>query len=152
MQKIKFLILLLSLTATVTYAQENHSRGARIPNTDKQESESKKVSQFKEGTELSQADVAFLSMVSNVKVGTSRGAVNKNAVKVKTTEFTVGQTLSKEDAVKINSAVKAFTKTHKGVKKTTPLPKSRGDGCWAWYQWCDYNGYCYWYEYYYYCY
>ncbi|MEO7046187.1 MAG: hypothetical protein ABI091_12830 [Ferruginibacter sp.] len=137
MKKIKFLILLLALTATGSYAQEISSQ---------------KVSQFKEGTQLSQPDVAFLSMVSNVKVATTRGAVNKSAVKVKGTEFTVGQTLSKEDATKINSAVKAFTKTHKGVKKTTPLAKSRGDICWQWYYYCDAYGHCYYYKYYYYCY
>lgn len=139
MKKIKFLILFFAITATGAYAQEITSQN---------------VSKFKEGTQLSQPDIAFLSMVSNAKVATTRGAVNKNAVKVKTTEFTVGQTLSKEDAVKINSAVKAFTKTNKGVKKTTPLAKSRGDSplCCQWYYYCDYYGNCRYYKYCWYCY
>lgn len=114
--------------------------------------EAKKVSQFKEGVSLSQQDIAFLNMVANKKIKSSRGAVNKSTVTIKNKTFTVDQTLSKQDAAVVKAAITSFTKVNKGSKNTTKLAASRGDLCWYWYYYCDYYGYCAYYKYYYYCY
>jgi hypothetical protein len=111
----------------------------------------KKVSSFKEGTTLTEADLGFLSMVSNQKVeAKSRGTAS---VTLKGKKFTANQTLTKDDASKINSAIGGYTKSHKGSKTAGALPEARGTNglCWYWYYYCDGYGNCWYYKYYYYC-
>ena len=139
MKKLTILSILIMLVSVVSFAQV-----API--------EAKKVSQFKEGVTLTQVDIAFLNMVANKKIVSASAVVDKSSVKIKNKTFTVAQTLSKQDAAVIKSAVTSFTKVNKGIKKPTKLDKSRDGLCWYWYYYCDYYGYCAYYKYYYICY
>ena len=104
----------------------------------------KKVSAIKAGSTLTDADIGFLSMVSNSDLGASRGAGTPSAT-VNTVTYKSGQTLSAADAKQINKAIKTFQKGYKAPDA------SRSGLCWCWYYYCDYYGYCYWYKYYCYC-
>ena len=94
MNKLKMLGIVVMLFATTTFAQ----KGANV----------KTVSKFKEGTVLTQADVAFLNLVSNKKVESMRGAEDKSSATVGKTTFTVDQTLTADDAKVANSSVTKF--------------------------------------------
>jgi hypothetical protein len=105
----------------------------------------KTISSMKEGTKLTDADIGFLSMVSNAEVAANRGAGPHTAT-IGKASYSAGKVLTKADATAISAAVKSFQKTYKAPDA------SRGAGlCWYWYYWCDGWGYCYWYKYWYYC-
>lgn len=104
----------------------------------------KKVSPIKAGSTLTDADIGFLSMVSNSDLSGSRGAGAPSAT-VNNVTYKSGQTLSSTDAKQINKAIKTFQKGYKAPDA------SRSGLCWCWYYYCDYYGYCYWYKYYCYC-
>ena len=115
------------------------------------QSNEKTVSKFAKGTVLTEADLGFLSMVSNATLAASRGAAKMEATIAGKTYHT-GQTLSKNDATAIIKAITDFRKTNPGEKtpvKTTET--ARGGLCWYWYYYCDGYGYCWWYKYWYYC-
>jgi hypothetical protein len=128
MKKIKILLsVTMLLVASVVFAQAEKS-----------------VSAIKAGSKLTDADIGFLSMVSNADLSSSRGAGPATA-KVSNKSYAAGQTLTADDAKAINTAIKSFQKTYKAPKAT------RGDLCYYWYYYCDGSGYCYYYKYYYYC-
>lgn len=104
------------------------------------------VSAIAAGTSLSDADVGFLSLVSNASIDASRGNATKEATVAGQT-YKAGQVLTAKQAKSLNKAIKAFQKSYKAPDA------SRGAGlCYYWYYYCDYYGYCYWYKYWYYCY
>ena len=129
MKRIKLLLSFsMLLTASVVFGQAE-----------------KTVSAMKEGTSLTDADIGFLSMVSNASLDASRGAAEHMAT-INKVSYKAGQTLTKADAKSISAAFEAFQKTYK-----TP-DASRGAGyCWYWYYYCNGYGYCWWYKYWYYC-
>ena len=105
----------------------------------------KTVSAIKAGTKLTDADIGFLSMVSNADLSANRGAATHTAT-VGGSSYSAGQTLSSAQAASINKAIKAFQKKYKAPDA------SRGAGlCYYWYYYCDGYGYCYYYKYWYYC-
>ena len=128
MQKIKILFTAaLMVAASVVFGQAEKS-----------------VSLIKAGSTLTDADVGFLSMVSNAKVepGTKDRSVTINKVTYKK-----GSVLTAADAKSLNDAISAFQKTYKAPAA------SRGTAglCYYWYYYCNVYGYCYYYKYYYYC-
>ncbi len=130
MKKIKMLLFLplLLLATTVVFGQAE-----------------KNISAMKGGTKLTDADIGFLSMVSNATVEVSRGAAVHEATVNKMT-YKAGQTLTAADGKSLTKAIDAFQKTYK-----TPSA-SRGAGmCYYWYYYCNAYGYCYYYKYWYYC-
>lgn len=105
----------------------------------------KTVSPMKAGTKLTDADIGFLSMVSNANLDASRGATTRTATINKVT-YSAGQTLTAAQAKSIQAAATTFQKTYRTAAG------SRGAGyCYYWYYWCNGYGYCYWYRYWYYC-
>ncbi len=135
MNKFATLLLVTMLTATIAFGQDNE----------------KKVSKIEKGTVLTDADLGFLSLVTNAELAANRGAAKIEA-NVNGKSYTVGQTLSKSDAKSINKAIKSFRASNPGEQnpeRTTE--KSRGGLCYYWYYYCDGYGYCYWYKYWYYC-
>lgn len=112
-----------------------------------QKEDVKNVSKFAEGTVLTDTDLGFLNMATNA--GKSRGVETTKTAMVGKATYTAGQTLTKMDAAKINKAVDAYTKSHKGSTKTSMKAKSRGSNYCYWYYYCWSNGYC---RYYWYCY
>lgn len=104
----------------------------------------KSISLIKAGSTLTDADVGFLSMVSNAKVtpGTTSREVTINKVTYKK-----GSVLTAADAKSLNDAIASFQKTYKAPSS------SRGTAglCYYWYYYCNYYGYCYYYKYWYYC-
>ena|ERR1700741_372975 len=136
MNKIKTLLLFSMLTATVAFGQNDNE---------------KKVSKIEKGTVLTDADIGFLSLVTNAELASNRGAAKIEA-NVSGKTYSVGSTLSKADAKAINSAIKEFQKTNPGEKNPTRGTESaRGGLCYYWYWYCDGWGTCYWYKYWYYC-
>jgi hypothetical protein len=123
----------------------------------------RKVSKFEAGTVLTKEDVGFLDLVANQRVIPAKGT-EKSDVKLAGKTYSVGQSLSKEDAQTISASIDAFRKNNPGVSapskdNTPPAAITRGlrrqaNGaaiCWYWYQWCDAWGNCYWYKRWYYC-
>lgn len=126
----------------------------------------RKVSKIEAGTVLTKDDVGFLSLVSGTKV--SKTAPDQiTSVKVAGAKFNVGQTLSQNDANKLNAAITDYSKSNAGINSpseatnTTPptTGKTRGlkkdkNGrayclcCYYWYQ-SPYNGL--WYQQWYWC-
>ena len=105
----------------------------------------KNISAMKAGTKLTDADIGFLTMVSNVTVEPSRGAAVHEAT-VGGTTYKAGQTLTAADGKALGKAIEAFQKTYKAPTA------SRGAGmCYYWYYYCNAYGYCYYYKYWYYC-
>jgi hypothetical protein len=105
----------------------------------------KSVSAIKAGTKLTDADIGFLSAVSNADLTANRGATTHTAT-INKVSYAAGQTLTAAQASSINAAIKAFQKTYK-----TPAA-SRGAGlCYYWYYYCDGYGYCWYYKVWYYC-
>lgn len=136
MNKFKILFLAAILTTTVTFGQNDNE---------------KKVSKIEKGTVLTEADLGFLSMVTNAELANNRSAAKIEAT-VGDKTYTVGQTLTKADAKAINTAIKDFQKTNPGEKNPTRTTESaRGGLCYYWYWYCDGYGNCYWYKYWYYC-
>ncbi len=136
MNKIKMLFFFLMLTATVAYGQNDNE---------------KKVTKIEKGAVLTDADLGFLSMVTNAEL-----AGNRSAAKIEATvdgkTYTVGQTLTKADAKAINNAIKEYQKANPGEKNPTRNTESaRGGLCYYWYWYCDGYGNCWWYKYWYYC-
>jgi len=107
----------------------------------------KNVSVMKEGTKLTDSDIAFLTMVSGGSPDANRGAANQE-VTISNVKYSVGKTLSKSEATSLNKAVKEFQKKYRA-----PEGGTRGAGwCYYWYYYCDGWGYCWWYKYWYICY
>jgi len=104
----------------------------------------KTVSPIKAGTSLTDADIGFLSMVSNADLSGNRGGGPATAT-ISNVKYNSGQTLSSADAKSINKAIKSFQKNY------TAPDASRAGLCYYWYYYCDGYGYCYWYKYWYYC-
>ena len=105
----------------------------------------KTISSMKEGAKLTDADIGFLSMVSNADLSASRGSSKKEAT-IKGVSYTAGKTLSNADAKAITGAIMDFQKDYKAPDA------SRGAGmCYYWYYYCDGWGSCYWYKYWSYC-
>jgi hypothetical protein len=105
----------------------------------------KTVSAFNAGTKLTEADIGFLSMVSNADLSASRGKATHEAIIAGTT-YQVGHALTAAEAKALQSAIKSFQKTYKAPEA------SRGAGlCYYWYYYCNSSGYCYYYKYWYYC-
>jgi len=133
MRKMKSILLLAMLSFCMTvFAQDNVKR----------------VSKFEAGTVLTAEDIGFLSLVSKAKLTDP----SKKTVTVKNTQYSEGQTLTKQDASKIHAAITSFQKTNKGASKpnnaAAKAKAARGQCCY-WYYWCDRYGRC---RYYYYCY
>ena len=136
MNKIKTLLLLSMFTATVAFGQNENE---------------KKVSKFEKGTVLSEADLGFLSLVTNVELASNRSAA-KIEVTIEGKTYSVGSILTKPDAKAINNAIKEFQKANPGEKDPKRgTESSRGGLCYYWYWYCDGYGNCYWYKYWYYC-
>ena len=104
----------------------------------------KTVSAMQAGTNLKDADIGFLSMVSGADLSASRGSGAPEAT-VNNVTYKAGQTLTSADAKSIAKAIKAFQKKYKAPEA------SRAGLCYYWYYYCDGWGYCYWYKYWYYC-
>lgn len=129
MQKIKLLLTVaLMVTVSAAFGQKE-----------------KTISLIKAGSTLTDADVGFLSMVSNATV--TPGTTNRQ-VTIGGVVYKKGTVLTAANAKSLNAAVDAFQKGYKA-----PVA-SRGTAglCYYWYYYCNYYGYCYYYKYYYYCY
>lgn len=129
MKKIKFMLAAtLLLSMSVVFGQSE-----------------KTISSMKEGAVLTDADIGFLSMVSNADLSASRGSSKKEAT-INNVSYTAGKALSKVDAKSISMAILNFQQNYKAPDA------SRGAGmCYYWYYYCDAWGYCYYYKYWYYC-
>lgn len=136
MNKIKSLLLgSMLVVTTLAFGQSNE----------------KTVSKMAKGTTLTDADLGFLSMVTNAQLGSSRGAGGVK-VSVNNVDYSVGHTLTKKEARSIGKAVKEFQKATPGEKDPKKGTESaRGGLCYYWYYYCDGWGYCYWWKYWYYC-
>ena len=64
----------------------------------------KTISSMKEGAVLTDADIGFLSMVSNADLSASRGSSKKEAT-IKGVSYTAGKALSNADAKSITTAI-----------------------------------------------
>lgn len=129
MKRIKLLLsVVLLFTAPVVFSQAE-----------------KTVSVMSTGTKLTDADIGFLSLVSNANLEASRGAATRS-VTIGGVSYSAGHTLTAAQARSLNKAIKTFQKTYKAPEA------SRGAGlCYYWYYYCDGYGYCYYYKYWYYC-
>jgi len=128
MKKIKLLLSVsLLLMASVVFGQAE-----------------KTVSVIKAGTVLTDADIGFLSVVSNADLSANRGAATRTAT-INKVSYTAGKTLTVAQAASINKAIKTFQKTYKAPDA------SRSGLCYYWYYYCDGSGYCYYYKVWYYC-
>ena len=101
-----------------------------------------KVDNFSEGRTLTDSDLGFLNSLSGKK---SRGAATAD-VTIGGSTYKVGQTLTKEDAANISSAIASS----KNAKKVKNKDKSRGD-CNLWCYYLLQDSYGNWYYYYYCC-
>ncbi|MCW5907182.1 MAG: hypothetical protein KIS94_04940 [Chitinophagales bacterium] len=134
MKKIKVfaLALLIGATATVS-AQEKGGTET-------------KVSEFKEGSKLSQSEIGFLDLVNNGTDSKHRGGSTATEVKFEKKTFKAGDVLTKADVKLLNDAVKAYNDKNKDIVSKEPKKdgaKSRGCYYVCWYYYAGY--------YYYYC-
>src|SRR5687767_8600769 len=91
----------------------------------------KTVSQIKSGTVLTDADIGFLSLVTNANVDAKNRGTQE--VTVSNVKYKAGSTLTASQAKSINTAIKNF---QKGKYKAPD--GTRGDGlCYYWYYYCD---------------
>lgn len=144
MSKIKLLfVFLMTFGTTALFAQGTE----------------RKVSKIQEGTVLTADDVNFLHLVGNPKVKVFETQNNTEA-KVAGKKYVAGQTLSKEDAESLNTAISGYVQKNPGFTSSTDQPtKPKVSGralknraiCWEKYWWCDAWGNCRWIAYWYYC-
>ena len=121
-----------------------------------QKDHDKIISKMEEGTVLTKDDIGFINMVSGVKPsGATRDAKAKWSTKLKSKIYTEEQKLTKADAKFLQTQISKYVKANPGLtkeeKEKTIVNDSRQNLCWYWYWYCDWNGNCFWYKYYYRC-